>query len=533
MAFSVADMFADSIPVQASYVGQGVAQDWTGEKYPGGFGATALYNVDYWTLRQRSSQLFRDNLYARGIVRRLVTNIINTGLNLECKPDEQVLGVEKDSLSEWAENQENRFNIWGSNPQVCDFYGERTFGALQRQAQEEALISGDILVTLYLSPKTKLPQIRLISGNSVRTPFDKTPRKGHTIEHGVELDAQERQVAYWVAQKDGTHKRVPAFGEKSGRRIAWLFYGTPRRIDEVRGEPLLSIVLQATKEIDRYRDATLRKAGLNASIVAFIEKTEDKPSTKPLTNAGLRRDSVVTQDDSSGTRTYNSEGFVPGLVFETLQTGEKPVPYSTAGTDVNFGKFEEAVVQSMAWVYEIPPSILTLSFSSNYSASGGEINEFKMFLNPARVHVGTGVGQPIYIEWFVSEALLMNVEAPGFLESWRDPSQYDTFGAWVAADWSGAIKPSLDQLKTANAYKKMVNEGWLTNARAARELTGTKFSKNIDQLRRENEQKAEAARPLLALEQEFGTQETATALALVDEAVQGLQDATDDIRGVV
>ena len=533
MAFSVANMIADSIPIRASYVTQEVAQNWDGEKFPGGFGATALYTPDYWTLRRRSAQLFGDNIYARGIVRRLVTNIINTGLNLECKPDESVLGLEQDSLSGWSENQENRFCIWGNNPKMCDFYGERVLGELQQQAQEEAFISGDILVTLYQSPKTKLPQIRLISGDDVRTPFGKTPRKGHTIEHGVELDSQGRQVAYWVSDKDGSSKRVPAFGEKSGRRIAWLYYGTPRRIDEVRGEPLLSIVMQATKEIDRYRDATLRKAGLNASVVAFIEKTEDKPGTKPFTGGGLRKDSVVTQNDSTATRTFNSEGYVPGLIFETLQTGEKPVPYSTAGTDVNFGKFEEAIVQSMAWVYGIPPSILTLSFSSNYAASGGEINEFKMLLNPARSHVGTGLLQPVYVEWFVSEAFIRNIEAPGFLEAWRDPNQYDTFGAWVASDWTGAIKPSLDQLKSANAYIKMVGEGWLTNARAARELTGTKFSKNIDQLRRENEQKAEAARPLLALEQEFGTQETATALKLVDEAVQGLHDAADEIRGVV
>jgi hypothetical protein len=48
-------------------------------------------------------------------------------------------------------------------------------------------------------------------------------------------------------------------------------------------------------------------------------------------------------------------------------------------------------------------------------------------------------------------------------------------------------------VKEAKAYQIMVSEGWITNARVARELTGTKFSKNIKQLLKENEQKAEEA----------------------------------------
>jgi hypothetical protein len=54
----------------------------TGDKFAGGFGATKVFTPDYWTLRQRSEQLFHENLYARGLIRRLVTNEINTGLTL-------------------------------------------------------------------------------------------------------------------------------------------------------------------------------------------------------------------------------------------------------------------------------------------------------------------------------------------------------------------------------------------------------------------------------------------------------------------
>jgi hypothetical protein len=67
-----------------------VLTDFTGEKFFGGFGATSIYQVDYWTLRKRSEQLFNENLYAKGLIRRLVTNEINTGLTPESLPDENI-----------------------------------------------------------------------------------------------------------------------------------------------------------------------------------------------------------------------------------------------------------------------------------------------------------------------------------------------------------------------------------------------------------------------------------------------------------
>ena len=222
-----------------------------GEKFPTGFGHTQIQIIDYWTLRMRSGELFNNNLYARGVVRRLVTNEINTGLTVETMPDEKILGISEDALDEWSETVEDRFGLWSRNPNACDWKRKNTLGGLQRLARMEALVSGDILIVERHSRRVGLPQIQLISGNQVMTPAikkDRNVRKGHTLIHGVELDKDGRQVAYHVRQADGTFKRLPAFGEKSGRRIAWLVYGTDKRLDEVRGQPLLALVLQSLKE---------------------------------------------------------------------------------------------------------------------------------------------------------------------------------------------------------------------------------------------------------------------------------------------
>lgn len=504
----------------SAYAGQQDFAQWEpsiydGGKFAGGFGTTQVQAVDYWTLRARSTQLFNENLYAAGIIRRLVTNEVNTGLTPEAAPDEPVLGLPDDSLVEWTDDVETRFGLWGKTPTVCDFKRERTFGQLQQIARMEALIGGDCLVVVLQNQRTGMPQVQLIKGESVITPWgtDADIRKGHTVKHGVEFDAQGRVFGHWVQQTDGSFKRIPAYGEKSGRRVSWLVYGTDRRLDDVRGQPLLSLVLQSLKEIDRYRDSTQRKAVINSIMAMFIKKTADKPGTLPMTGAATRRGSTDGTDNTTkgAPRRFNMSAHIPGVVFEELQVGEEPVVRGGEGTDTNFGTFEAAILNGVGWALEIPPEVLTLSFEKNYSASQAAINEFKMYINRFWSNWGESFCTPIYQEWLVSSALRGTIRAQGLLDAWRDPARYAEFASWTCADWYGSIKPSTDMAKAGKASQILVAEGWSNNARESRVLTGTKFSRNMKRLKAENKLKADAARPMLEIEKEFGSDAMAKA----------------------
>ena len=518
-----------------AFQGQTRLSDWEhsiydGGKFAGGFGATQLQQIDYWTLRQRSSQLFNENLYARGLIRRLITNEINTGLSPESVPDEDVIGVAEDSLLDWSEEVETRFHLWGKNPAVCDHFHQDTFGAIQRTARREALVDGDVLVVLRQSQRTKMPAVQLIRGQSVRTPIlsKMNLSKGHTVKHGVERDTSRRVTAYWILQEDGSSKRLPAFGARSGRRLAWLVFGTDKRMDEERGQPLLALVLQSLKEIDRYRDSTQRKAVVNSILAMFIEKSEDKPGTLPMTGGAVRHAQVTDVDDSGTTHTRNILGMHPGMVMEELQTGEKPVAFGAQGTDEKFGEFEEAIIQAVAWANEMPPEILRLAFSNNYSASQAAINEFKIYLNRVWTEWGESFCSPIYTDWLISSLLQQKITANGLLAVWRDPLQQDIFTAWTDVEWYGSIKPSTDMLKQAKGSELVVKNGWSTNAREARGITGTKFSKNVRRLKRENEQIVEAMRPLAEFKQEFGVGPNEEAVTALDDATVALVEVIED-----
>lgn len=483
-----------------------VNSNFDGDKFYGGFGTTQLHLIDYWTLRQRSSQLFNDNLYARGLIRRLITNEVNTGLTPEAFPDEEILGLEEDSLADWTETIETRFSLWAKNPKLCDWKQQSTFGGLQRQARREALVCGDVLIVMRQSRRTMLPSIQLVSGSNVQNPIGGQDRirSGHKIKHGVEFNNLGRTVAHWIVQADGKSKRIPAFSSRTGRRVSWLLFGTDKRLDEVRGQPLLSLILQSLKEIDRYRDSTQRKAVINSMLAMFIKKTDDKMGTLPISSGAVRRDAATVTDSDGGTRTFNIAKQIPGMTLEELQTGEEPVGFGNQGTDEKFGVFEEAIIQAVAWANEIPPEILKLAFSNNYSASQAAINEFKIYLNKEWSRLGEGLCTPVYTEWLLSETLLNKIQADTLLAAWRDPKQYDILGAWTTVEWYGSIKPSTDMLKQTKGSKMLVDNGWSTNAREARITTGTKFSQNTKRLKRENQLLVEALRPLAEFKQEFG-----------------------------
>ncbi len=466
-----------------------------GDKCLGGFGNTQLKIIDYWTLRQRSTQLFQENLYARGIIRRLINNEINTGLTLESVPDESILGLDDDALGDWSEDIENRFSLWARSPKVCDYEQKDTFYSLQKNARLEALVTGDCLVVMRIDQRTRLPSIQLISGNSVATPFGISGQRmpnGNRIQDGVEMDDKNRHLAYHIVDDLGKDKRIAAYGERSGRRVAWLVYGTEKRIDEVRGVPLLTLVLQSLKEIDRYRDSAQRKAVVNSFLAMFIQKDNELQGTRPLSGGAVRRSQFSQETPDSHNpdtvRRYDIEYHIPGVVMQELQTGETPKAFGSDGTDAELGSFEKVIVHGISWSLEMPPEILTLVFNANYSASQAAINEFKLYQNRIRVDFGEHFCQPVYQEWFVSEVLNDRVQASGFIEAWRDPVRFDQVAAWLNAGWYGPIKPSTDILKQAKGYQVLVANNWITNSRVVAEVGGvTSFRKTVRRLKRERE----------------------------------------------
>ncbi len=487
-------------PLARAGVGFGSTRSWGGEKFLGGLGSAQLLVPDLAELRMWSSRLFTENIYARGLIRRLITNEINTGLNLQAEPIAELIdGLDDEGADDWAENVENRFGIYARDPRLCDYEGRRNFAELQIEARREALVEGDILNTLFIDRATGLPQLKLTAGSQVVTPLKRDPdTAGRNIIDGVELDERGRQIAYWVQQGPRLEdvRRVAAIGPRSGRRIAWLMYGSDRRMNAVRGVPLLGLLLQSLKELDRYRDSEQRAATVNAMIAMFIQKDQDLPGTHPY-SAGAVRNTVLETANNDGTpRDFRVTEAIPGVVMEELQYGEKPVSFENVRPNVNYGVFEASIVHAIAWATEVPPEILTLEFSSNYSASKAAVNEFKAYLAKMRSEFGASFCRPIYMEWLAGEVNADRIQAPGYLAARRNPLLYNELGAWTNATWAGPMKPSVDLGKDVEAYIKATEVNGISMTRMSEDLFGVRFTRVLKRIKREKRLVAEMNKEL-------------------------------------
>jgi len=490
-----------------SYVGSILHDIFDGSPFPGAFNNTKINWTDYYTLRLRSLQLFQENLYCKGLVRRLITNEIHTGLNLEAHPIANLIGISEDDAIQWSDDREIDWKLWANDPEQCDWQKKHTLHELAKIRRQTALISGDCLVVQRINQKTGLPSIQLIDGRHIKTPYGKSDsaRAGNKIIHGIEIDQNNRQVAFWVQEPDKytlgenygetidftkSFKRIPAYGEKTGRRIAWLTYGTERtKLDDVRGEPFLAIVLYMMKELSDYRVSEQRAATVNSLLAYFIERDSNSPSigTNAADSTATRKGSQeITQPDGS-TGVWNYAKGLPGVVMQNLGKGEKPTPWNPNRPNLNFGKFEEVIIDAFAWLYQIPPEILRLKFQSNFSASRQADNEFRNYLKVAVQQNGKDFYQPIYETHTLQSVRLGRFNANGLLEAWRDPAQRNIYLGWINSEWTGLSRQSVDFKKDVDGGAKAIDYGFTTQDEQCRKLSGMSYRQVLQTRKREIE----------------------------------------------
>lgn len=511
-----------SMPVAATFdaFSGSYVQTHDGEKFLGGMPETIDLITDYWALRQRSADLFERNIYARRAVRALTHAVVNTGLFPEATPLESVIGVAEDSLDDWADDVEARWGLYANTPELCDYHQKLTDGELQAVAFAEALLVGDVLrVTRYDDRGT--PSTQLINGAAVCNPT-LSAVGDRDIRHGVELDAQKREVAYWVLQEDLTHERIPARNGR-GELVASLVRVSDARLDGVRGMPILAVVLQMLSDLDSYRHSALRKAVVASAVALFVTTSEDGVGSRPLAGSATRRDVVESTGGQVGRPVnLNVRSMVPGITIDRLARGEDIKFGPSTGTDEKFGDFEAAIVAAMASCLNIPPEIFRQTFSSNYSASQAANHEFQSYVQIVRRDFGARYCRPGWRLWLINEVLERRIEALGFLEAWRARGAAAVYmvAAWVSAEWAGHVKPTTDIFKQMRGLEIAVNLGAIDYDTLSRNFNGSRFRTNVKRQKKQRRLATEAGIPLAA--------SGAGAGSALDTQGQDEENPTDD-----
>jgi capsid protein len=482
------------------YVRDIAADVFDGDKFPGSFGTTRNYlweyGVDYWTLRMRSLQLFTENLYAQGIIKRIIRNEIFTGMTVDPTPAADILWPDKSEEErenmavEFAAKMQEGFNLYANDYNVFDYKRQLTFGEFQAQVRLEAMLCGDGIVVNRINQQTGLPSWDWINGNYIRSPMEHSPKKGNRIRHGVELDAQGRHVAYWTREWSGTdftETRIPVFGDKSGRQISWMVYGGEKLLNNVRGIPVLACILYMLKDLDVYRNAEVRAAVVNAMLPLFIKKDVNAKAGGggPVDRMWRKQTEAAPVQALQQNRGQGEVFLSPGTIFDNLTPGEEPVSFNTNRPNVNFGTFEAIIISAICWYLEIPPEIGMLKFTSSYSASRQANNEFDIYLKYRVWKNAKDFCQIVYNEYIIQSCLTGAFMLPGFLAIVFNPKLWKVKGAWLKCEWSGLHRPSVDINREAGALIKILATRNITNDEISRRFAGTSFKAVIYKIAQE------------------------------------------------
>lgn len=457
--------------VRAQFYNGGAYTDYTigfgfnGEKNVGELGPVKdAFAIDYSLLRARSWQAYLDSDIAKIVVGRYKTWVNSTGLKLKADPKKELLPSLGDAQV-FSKNIEALFSVYAES-KLCDYAGQKNLRQLTNEVIVNKSVGGDLLVVLRYDSKVGLPTIQLIDGvhvKSIESGTDYFPYQidnGNRIIHGVEVNMKGEHVAYWIQHWETVetmwqYERIPA-KSSSGLQMAFLVYGTGHRIDNYRGLPLLSVVLETITQLDRYKSATIGSAEERQKVPYFAEHKEFSTGDNVLQSATMK--AYDTRRGSGDVAIDEAMRVAQNKFAATYQKQFLNMPIGSAlkslesKNELHFKEFFDSNGNIVCSAMEIPPEVAFQKYDSNYSASRGAMKDWENTLNVQRVDLKDQFLQNVY-NFFLEVMVRSNkVQAYGYTQA-RDSQNVLIVQAYRKCRFIGVPVPHIDPLKEVQAVR--------------------------------------------------------------------------------
>lgn len=473
-----------------------------GEKNQGEAGPIIDYYLDYDKLRLRSWQSYLESEITQMVIKKFTKWVTGSGLKLQSEPAKDILESEniKVDYASLTKNIESRFSICAKSKWI-DITSKRSLNKISRTAKINAIIGGDVLVIQRVI-KGNL-KVQLIDGAHVQSPVFGTDyngyelKNGNVIKHGIELNKNGEHVAYWVKQKDHTFKRVAAINKESGLTAAFLVYGSEYRLDNHRGIPLISAVLESLKKLDRYKEATVGSAEERQKIAYYIEhgmgSTGENPLAKQIAKAsgfGNSSETDIPKDINANELANKVAATTKKMTFNMPQDAKLQQLAST--NEINFGDFYTSNIVLICGAIGIPYEVAMSKYDSNFSASRAALKDWEHTIQIEREDWAEQFYQPIYNFWLHIEILKNKVQALGYLEAYMSDNHY-VLAAFRNARFIGPGVPHVDPVKEVKAERLKLgktadNMPLTTIEKATETLNGGDSNQNFEKYKMEYEE---------------------------------------------
>lgn len=469
---------------------------YNGEKNLGEIGPIKSYLPDYNALRARSWQSYLENELTITILSKFNRWIVGAGLKLQAEPNKAVLEGEKIKLDpqSFSEVVESRFAVWAQS-KISSYNRMVNLHRIAKTAFTNKTVGGDVLVILRVENGNL--NVQLVDGFHVQSPqfgnevFPQMLSNGNKIINGIESNPRGEVVAYHVCKDVGQFERISAKNSQ-GFTTAYIVYGNEYRIDNNRGMPLISVVLETLKKLDRYKEATVGSAEERQKIVYQIVHKEYSSEEDPRVREMAKISQLITGNNTDDDVPMDEEGRL--LATTVAATTNKETYNLPRGAEMKalesknelyFEPFYRVNTEGICAALNMPPNVAMSKYNDSFSASRAATKDWEHTITTERKDYSDQFYAPIYALWLHLEVLKNKVQAPGYLEAFATGNEM-VLGAYRNARFTGPMFPHIDPLKEVNAERAKLGTAGahipLTTVEAATEaLNGGDSDRNLEQ----------------------------------------------------
>jgi lambda family phage portal protein len=506
-------MRLSAIAMQGWNYSGGIVNQWTGEKYYGAMGYPPILHRNPTLERRRSRIAWMESVEARELLQSLVDNVIGPGLRLESAPKWEIIqpnleiadSVLDQQRRKWTRETDIRFHLYMSSKDA-DCTGRKSGYQLQRLFFLNFLRDGEVFVLFRYSPDARRISpltVQFIGPDQIVNPHDSAMHtaaeaRGNRIVEGIELDADNNEVAYFVFDDTtGTSERITRYGPKS-KRLFMVHALIQESIGQVRGTPVLSSVVHELQKITDMKVAELEAGVVNAMYATYVKPGPNKRGTD------ITRGLVVPNTAAFPTTPQGADprveppqlgiNIMPGTNVGRLGPGEDLLSFDTKRPNIGAAAFSDLIMKTVAASTRQPLEVVHMAFNSSYSAAKAAISLAWNSVNTYVAGVASDFMEPWHEQWFAEDVRSVNIKIGSLGGTW-DASPV-LRRAWLSCDWIGVPMPTMEPLKEAQADDMRMKSGLLTRERAAREYNGSEYYENTRRLKIENDELAEANKSL-------------------------------------
>lgn len=448
------------IALRASYEAGAPNQNkpWTVNSEPGD--SPALSEVR--NARDRAWHLWRNNPYARKIVRALTAHICGCGMI----PESMATGRDGKPNDAFRRASKELFRRWSLAPEMVGRPGRGglTFGQVQAKACREFILGGEVLVRKRWISRAQqqrrgLPVpylIELIEGERLAEddyfgrPSLRPRENGSAMFRGIEFDPDTGERLFYHVYR--VHPQSPLFTHTTeivpipADEIVHVYL--PERTGQMRGVTWFTPGLLQLRDVSDYQQDELVAAAVSACVTMVIKTMA---GTGGL--GGLNTPTGGSSTNSNGDRfTRLAPGIVP-----RLQPGEDIVPFNPGRPNSTASDFINHLLRGEAGAFPgLKSSTLTGDYrNSSFSSERSADNDTWPETEQIQEWFADNFCQPIW-----DQLIEVGVQSNWFDKRQISLGQYrdDPF-RFNACLWNGPVAKSINPNDDAQADEKEIAIG--------------------------------------------------------------------------